>query len=138
MDRLSRDVEFIARLIKDKSINLAVANLPNADSFQIHLFAAISQKEREFISLRTRSALREWKVKNPHRKLGNPRLHEINKVRKHKSRKFNVKVANVILPLRKQGFTFKKIADMLNEINYLQLKENSFTKVRSRELLIDL
>ena len=135
VDRLSRDVEFIARLIKDKSINLAVANLPNADSFQIHLFAAISQKEREFISLRTKSALREWKAKNPHRKLGNPNLHEINKVRKHKSRKFNVKVANVILPLRKQGFTFKKIAEMLNEMKLSTAEGKEFHKSQVKRIV---
>ena len=81
------------------------------------------------------SALREWKAKNPHRKLGNPRLHEINKVRKHKSRKFNVKVANVILPLRKQGFTFKKIAEMLNEMKLTTAEGKQFHKSQVKRIV---
>ena len=70
VDRLSRDVEFIAKLVKDKNIRLRIANLPNADNFQIHLFAAMAQQEKEFISIRTRAALREYKAKNPDKKLG--------------------------------------------------------------------
>ena len=30
--------------------------------------------EREFISMRTKASLREWKIRNPHRSLGNPKL----------------------------------------------------------------
>ena len=51
VDRLSRDVEFVARLCKDKKLNIKVAQIPNADHFQIHLFAALAQAEREFISV---------------------------------------------------------------------------------------
>ena len=79
VDRVSRDVEFWAKLVKDKGLNFRIANLPNADNFQIHLFAAMAQQEREFISLRTKSALREWKAKNPNKKLGNPNIASINK-----------------------------------------------------------
>ena len=72
VDRVSRDVEFIARLVKDKDVTLRVANLPNADNFTIHLFAAISQQEREFISTRTKAQWQQQKqeVKN----LGIPNL----------------------------------------------------------------
>ena len=135
VDRLSRDVEFIARLLKDKSVNFQVANLPNADSFQIHLFAAISQKEREFISLRTKAALREYKAKNPTKKLGNPRLHEINKVRKHKARTFNTTIANVILPLRNQGYTFQKIANTLNEMKLTTAEGRQFHKGQVKRIV---
>ena len=116
VDRLSRDVEFIAKLVKDKNVKLRIANLPNADNFQIHLFAAMAQQEREFISIRTRSDLREWKEKNPDKKLGNPKIAEINKNRKYKARKFASNVSNIILPLRKQGMTYQQIATTLNDM----------------------
>ena len=116
VDRLSRDVEFIAKLVKDKSVQLRIANLPNADNFQIHLFAAMAQQEREFISLRTKSALREWKVKNPNKKLGNPNIASINKNRKYKARKFADGISNVIMPLRKRGMTYQQIANTLNDM----------------------
>ena len=72
VDRLSRDVEFIARLVKDPKVHLRVANLPNADSFQIHLFAALGFAEREFISQRTRVAMAAAKAKG--KRFGNPRI----------------------------------------------------------------
>ena len=51
VDRLSRDLELLARLLKDKAVPVKVAQLPNADNFQLHLFAWLScSQEREFIS----------------------------------------------------------------------------------------
>ena len=55
LDRLGRDVEHIARLMK--TVNVKVATMPQADNFQLHLFAALAQQEREFISQRTKDAL---------------------------------------------------------------------------------
>ncbi len=116
VDRLSRDVEFIAKLVKDKSVKLRIANLPNADNFQIHLFASLACAEREFISIRTKASLREWKAKNPHKKLGNPNIAEINKKRKYKARKYASNVSHIILPLRKRGMTYQQIASTLNDM----------------------
>lgn len=55
VDRFSRDVEDMARLIK--LVPLKVATMPFADGFQLHLFAALAQQERDFIKARTREAL---------------------------------------------------------------------------------
>ena len=126
VDRLSRDVEFIARLVKDKSVNIRIANLPNADNFQIHLFACLGAQEREFVSLRTKAALREWKVKNPDRKLGNPNIASINKKRKYKARKFADGISNVVMPLRKRGMTYQQIANTLNDMKLTTPKGNKF------------
>ena len=35
VDRLSRDVEFVAKLLKDKNLKIRVANIPNADNFTL-------------------------------------------------------------------------------------------------------
>lgn len=56
LDRLSRDVEHVAGLMKVHTIR--VATMPQADNFQLHLFAALAQQEREFISQRTKDALK--------------------------------------------------------------------------------
>ena len=45
LSRLSRDVEFTARLLKDKKIKLRVANLPNANNFQTRKRIHISTHE---------------------------------------------------------------------------------------------
>lgn len=59
LDRLSRDVEHIAGMMK--RYNFKVATMPKADTLQLHLFAMLAQQEREFISQRTRDALQALK-----------------------------------------------------------------------------
>lgn len=56
LDRLSRDVEHIAGLIK--RADFKVATMPNANTMQLHLFAMLAEQEREFISQRTKDALK--------------------------------------------------------------------------------
>lgn len=115
VDRVSRDVEFIAKLVKDKDITLRVANLPNADNFTIHLFAAISQQEREFISTRTKAAMAAAKARG--QRFGNPKLAELNRTRIRQSNRFNKSVAPIVLPLRERGMTLQQIADTLNQMH---------------------
>jgi DNA invertase Pin-like site-specific DNA recombinase len=56
LDRLSRDVEFLARLLKG-DVPLAFCDLPNADRLIVTVMAGVAQWERERISTRTREAL---------------------------------------------------------------------------------
>jgi len=114
VDRLSRDVEFIAKLVKDKKVTLRVANLPNADNFQIHLFAAISAQEREFIAERTKAAMAAAKEKG--KRFGNPKIAELNKTRKYEARLFASEVGPIVVPLRQRGYTYQEIANTLNEM----------------------
>lgn len=60
VDRISRDVEHIAGLMKRATIK--IATMPHADNFQIHLFAALAEQERSFIAGRTKDALAALKV----------------------------------------------------------------------------
>lgn len=61
LDRLSRDVEHIAGLMK--RVPFKVATMPDADAFQLHIYAALAQQEREFIAGRTRDALASLKAR---------------------------------------------------------------------------
>ena len=57
LDRLSRDVAFIAGLMAQR-VPFIVAELgADADPFMLHLYAALAEKERRLISERTRAAL---------------------------------------------------------------------------------
>ena len=70
LDRLSRDVAFIAGLMAQR-VPFIVAELgADADPFMLHLYAALAEKERRQISERTRSALASRKLQGT--KLGNP------------------------------------------------------------------
>lgn len=69
LDRLSRDVHFISGLMAQR-IPFIVAELgADADSFMLHLYAALAEKERKLISERTKAALAVKKAQGV--KLGN-------------------------------------------------------------------
>lgn len=69
LDRLSRDVHFISGLMTQR-IPFIVAELgADADSFMLHLYAALAEKERKLISERTKAALAAKKAQGV--KLGN-------------------------------------------------------------------
>ena len=69
LDRLSRDVAFIAGLMAQR-VPFIVAELgADADPFMLHLYAALAEKERRLISERTRSALAARKAQGV--RLGN-------------------------------------------------------------------
>jgi DNA invertase Pin-like site-specific DNA recombinase len=55
LDRLSRSVHHIARLMEQAEFK--VATMPHAKTFELHLFAALAEQERSFIASRTKEAL---------------------------------------------------------------------------------
>ena len=70
LDRLSRDVAFVAGLMAQR-VPFIVAELGrDADPFMLHLYAALAEKERRLISERTKAALSIRKASGG--KLGNP------------------------------------------------------------------
>lgn len=70
LDRLSRDVAFVASLMAQR-VPFIVAELgADADPFMLHLFAALAEKERKMISDRTKDALAAAKARGV--KLGSP------------------------------------------------------------------
>ncbi|MET4481201.1 recombinase family protein [Bradyrhizobium sp. F1.13.3] len=78
LDRLSRDVAFIAGLMA-KRVPFIVTELGrDIDAFMLHVYAAVAEKERRNIAERTRLALAEAKHRG--KKLGNPQQAEANKL----------------------------------------------------------
>jgi DNA invertase Pin-like site-specific DNA recombinase len=75
LDRLSRDVHYISGLMKHRVPFVVVALGPDVDSFMLHIYAAMAQKEREMISQRTKEGLQVAKARGV--KLGHPRIHEL-------------------------------------------------------------
>lgn len=63
LDRLSRDVHFISGLMSER-VPFFVAELgADTDSFTLHLYAALAEKERKLISQRTREGLAAAKAR---------------------------------------------------------------------------
>ena len=77
LDRLSRDVHFISGLMTQK-VPFIVAELgPNVDPFMLHIYAALAEKERRNISVRTKQALAAAKARGV--QLGNAEQAKENK-----------------------------------------------------------
>lgn len=73
LDRLSRDVAFIASLMS-KQVPFVVTDLgPQADPFLLHIYAALAEQERRMIASRTKVALGAAKARGV--KLGGDRGH---------------------------------------------------------------
>lgn len=115
LDRLSRKVSMIAALMDDKRVKLRVASMPNADKFQLHIYAALAEQEREFISARTKAALAEAKLRGA--KLGGLRdkTMQRNKAVQANALARAEKVEGIVMPLRQSGATLRQIADRLNQ-----------------------
>jgi len=72
LDRLSRDVHFISGLMAHRVAFLVAELGPDVDPFIFHLYAALSEKERAMISVRTKHALVAAKARGV--VLGGPKL----------------------------------------------------------------
>lgn len=58
LDRLSRNMTFVSSLM-DAQVSFVCADMPDANEFTIHIFAALAQQERKMISERTQKALEQ-------------------------------------------------------------------------------
>ena len=69
LDRLARNVAFVAGLM-ESGVDFRAADIPNADRFMLHIYAAVAEEEGRKISQRTRAALAVARKRGV--KLGNP------------------------------------------------------------------
>jgi len=74
LDRLSRDVAFVAGIMK--RVDFVCCDRPNAKPFELHIYAALAQEERRTISERTKAGLQAAKERGV--KLGGPNLARMN------------------------------------------------------------
>ena len=133
VDRITRDLEVLARIVKDKDVPVKVACLPNADNFQIHLFGCLAAQEREFISARTKAALAAAKARGV--QLGNPHLSEMNRIRKNQAKHFADQHSNLIWSLRRTGKTLREICGVLNDAGIRTRKGGVFHPAQVSRIL---
>ena len=122
LERLSRDVHFISGLMTHR-VPFVVAELgSDVDPFILHLFAALAEKERALISVRTKAALAAAKARGV--TLGNPKLSEARQAAHKAAAVANEAAADQhaanVLPIIRQikragATTLREIANALNE-----------------------
>ena len=126
LDRISRRVSFTSSLMEDRDLDFKVAQMPYADKFQLHIYAALAEQERDFCSRRTKAALAAAKARGV--RLGAPvqHLEELAKARQQKAVREAQQVAGVILPLRRAGTSLRGICDVLNASGLRTSRGNAY------------
>jgi DNA invertase Pin-like site-specific DNA recombinase len=137
LDRLSRNLAFIAALMESKVEFLVVDN-PHANKLTVHILAAVAQHEREMISERTRAALQAAKARGV--RLGNPNLAKaavLGRARvQETARQFALNVLPVIREIQATGVTsHNAIAAKLNERHVRTRRGGKWTHVQVAAVL---
>lgn len=113
LDRLSRDVELVAHLIK--RVDLKVACMPTAGVFELHIYASLARAEADFISQRTKAALLSKKLRGE--KVGGDRG-QLTKARAQKTAIAAERAEGYraeLVMMRKHGYSLKAMAESLNQ-----------------------
>lgn len=119
LDRLSRNAGFIFAL-RDSGVEFVCADMPDANTLTIGIFATLAQYERELISARTKAALAAKKAQGV--RLGSPQnltdaaREKSKQIRKEQARanERNRIAKHFACTLRLLGKSLRKIAEELN------------------------
>jgi len=139
LDRLSRNVAFLANLMEAK-ISFTACDMPEADEFTIHIFAALAQKERKLISERTRAALAVkkrtgWQAGSP-KNLTPKAIERSVQIRKQKAyyNEHNRKAGALIIALRENGQSWSNITKHLNDLGFHTSTGKTFRIIQVQRL----
>lgn len=141
LDRLSRNVAFIFAL-RDSGVDFACADMPDANTLTIGIFAALAQHERELISQRTKDALAAKKARGhtlgtlanlteAGRRLGSERTSE-----NARANEANRRAKAMIQHLRSQNLTMRAIATYLNDNGFRTVRGKTFYPATVRHLIV--
>jgi DNA invertase Pin-like site-specific DNA recombinase len=132
LDRLSRNVQFIYTL-RDSNVSFVCCDMPDANSVTIGILAVLAQEERERTSQRTKKALEELRKKGV--KLGSPknltpearRKGNMKVIHNAKENPNNKKATSMIVLLRKEKLSYRKIASKLNNDGFKTRRGKEFS-----------
>ena len=124
--RLSRDLEFVAGLMKSK-VKFRIATNPTADEFTIGIYALIGMHERKEIGRRTSQALQAAKRRGVQLgTAGSRNIKKANEAKVSAANSFALKIQPLVEPMREAGKTFQEIADALNSMGIKTPQGKSF------------
>lgn len=153
LDRLSRNASFIFTL-RDSGVDFVCADMPDANTLTIGIFAVLAQHERELISSRTKAALHQIKERikaegrtvskngNVINKLGKP----VNLLYEHRVaggqavkqkaavNENNKRAAAMVKLYREQGLNWLAIAEKLNEAGFRASRGGAFQAVQVQRI----
>jgi len=139
IDRLSRNLTFISSLM-DSKVKFKAVDMPEADNFTIHIFAALAQKERELISERTKAALAQRKAQGYQlwtpENLTPEAIEKGRRIRMENAHNDlnNKRATSLIVLYRKEKLSYASIAQRLNENGYQTRRGKAFTAMTVKRL----
>lgn len=142
LDRLSRDIVFIANLQKSK-VDFICCDMPDANTLTIGMMAVLAQYERELISDRTKAGLAAAKARGI--VLGNPKLSKVRNtdttkataIRRDNAVKRNQYLNELLDEIRTQNvhhMSSTELAVALNTAGYKTARGKSFTRTHIHRL----
>jgi len=112
LDRLGRDVEQIARIVKS-NVEIVVTDNPHANRFTLHILAAVAEDQRQRISETTKDALDAAKRRGVILGKNGKVLSEVNK---KAALEFAIKLSPLLKRLKSKGITTTRaISQELNK-----------------------
>jgi DNA invertase Pin-like site-specific DNA recombinase len=143
LDRLSRNAGFIFAL-KDSGVDFVCADMPDANTLTIGIFATLAQHERELISSRTKAALAAKKKAGA--QLGKPENLtkeagiKASQVLREKARtnENNRCAAALIKSYRGNGMNWLTIAQELNKAGFKTSRGKAFQVVQVQRIFRNL
>jgi DNA invertase Pin-like site-specific DNA recombinase len=133
LDRLGRNLAFIANLMEAKADFVAVDN-PHANKLMIHMLAAFAEHEREMISERTKSALSAAKARGV--QLGKHGREVLSKQNREQAQAFAQSLRPIIEDMQRRGITtLRAIQGELNSRNIRTANNNQWHPQTVQRLL---
>jgi DNA invertase Pin-like site-specific DNA recombinase len=126
LDRLSRDVHDITGLMKDRALDFRVATIPNADKIMLQLYAVMAEAERDFISARTKAALKVVKSKGVPLGTHNPVVAAAKDRRIEAARMEAEEMRDHLTTLKSLGLNNARICDHLNHMGIRTIRGNKW------------
>lgn len=112
LDRLARNTHFISGLMEAK-VPFTSCDLPTADAFMLHIYAAVAEQEGRRISQRIKDALAAKKARGE--LVGNvASLQPLNSTRAAQAAQFAAKLQPTIAAYRARGMTQRAMVEAMN------------------------
>lgn len=142
LDRLSRNVAFIANLL-ESGVNAVACDMPSADHFQWHIMSAVAQREAKAISERTIAALTAAKARGTLLGASNPACRNLDRDARQRGATANANAASayyedvvsVLRDMHRIGSSLRVIAETLNAQGKTTRNGSQWTAVQVQRVL---
>lgn len=132
LDRLARNVHFIAGLM-ETGVDFVAVDMPTADKFMLHVYAAMAEEEGRRISQRTKAALAAAKSRGVELGKNGKVLAERNKA---EAKAFAATLRSIITEIRNEGHKSVRAVTMALNERDIPSREGGRWHLRSTVLLL--